>query len=266
MPTVDENLRNWTTSWDWSRRGEEWSLWWGDTPGFWHGAVLPRIHAMVPTGTMLEIGPGYGRWTEYLKDLCDRLVIVDLTDQCIASCRERFAQSTHLEYHTNDGRSLTMIDDAAIDFVFSFDSLVHAEPDVIGDYLTQLAGKLTADGVGFIHHSNAGTLKAPSALSRRLPRRVYRPLKRRGIAVNLTAWRDPTMTAAIFRDQCTSAGLMCITQELISWEFGGYLLDCFSFFTRPGSRWDRPLRLLRNPLFVSEARRMASVYAARSFA
>lgn len=264
MPTVDENLHNWTTL-DWSRRGEEWSVWWGGTPAFWYGAVLPRIHAMVPARTILEIGPGYGRWTAYLKELCDRLVLVDLTEQCISYCRERFAEDSNLDYHVNDGRSLSMIDDESIDFAFSFDSLVHAQADVIADYLTQLAAKLTPDGVGFIHHSNAGTLKAPSALSRHLPRRIYRPLKRRGIAVNLTAWRDPAMTAAAFRHQCTGAGLVCVTQELVSWEFGGYLLDAFSIIARPGSRWERPLRTRRNPLFVVEARRMARLYAARSF-
>jgi SAM-dependent methyltransferase len=264
MPTVDENLHNWATR-DWSRRGEEWSGWWGGTPAFWYGAILPRIHPMIPAGTILEIGPGYGRWTQYLKDLCDRLVIVDLTEHCIAYCREHFSEDTNLDYHVNDGRSLSMIEASSIDVVFSFDSLVHAEADVIGNYLTQLATKLTPDGIGFIHHSNAGTLKAPSALSRRLPRRIYRPLKRRGIAVNLTAWRDPTMTAATFRRQCADAGLACVTQELVSWEFGGYLLDGFSIIARPGSRWDRPLRILRNPLFVAEARRMARLYAARSF-
>jgi hypothetical protein len=142
---------------------------------------------------------------------------------------------------------------------------VHAEPGVIGAYVTQLASKLTSDGIGFVHHSNAGALKPFSALSRRLPDRLRRPLVRHGVAVNLAAWRDDNMTAKTFREQCQDVGLSCVTQELVSWEFGGYMIDCFSMFTHAGSRWDRPTQILRNPMFVREARRMARLYSGASF-
>ncbi len=265
MPTLDENIAEWSTGWDWSQGGEEWSAWWGDTSAFWHGLVLPRVHALVPAGTILEIAPGYGRWTQYLRDLCQQLVLVDLTDKCIDHCRERFSDSRHIAYHVNDGRSLAMVEDRSVDLVFSFDSLVHAEPEVIGGYLTQLADKLTPTGVGFLHHSNAGSLKGVSSFTRRIPDRWFRTLVHKGIAVNLSAWRDVNMSADVFREQCRAAGLSCVTQELVSWEFGGYLIDCFSVFARPGSRWDRPTRVMRNPLMVAEARRMARLYAASSF-
>jgi 2-polyprenyl-3-methyl-5-hydroxy-6-metoxy-1,4-benzoquinol methylase len=265
MPTLDENITNWSSTWDWSQRGDDWSRWWGDTAALWYGAILPRIHAMLPTGTVLEIAPGFGRWSQYLKDQSQRLVLVDLTEKCITHCQERFADSKHIEYHVNDGRSLAMIEDKSVDLVFSFDSLVHAQPDVLGAYLEQLAGKLTPQGVGFIHHSNAGSLGGLTALSRRLPRRYLSRLVRRGVAVNLPAWRDEGMTAELFAQQCAEAGLACVSQELVSWEFGGYLIDCFSILAARGSRWDRPRQLVRNPLFVAEARRMARCYAETSF-
>jgi hypothetical protein len=264
MPTIDENLRNWG-GWDWSRQGEEWSDWWGDTAAMWHGVLLPRIHAMLPAGTGLELAPGYGRWTQFLKDRCEQLAIVDLTPECIEHCRRRFAGSPNLSYHVNDGRSLSMIEDATIDFAFSFDSLVHAGPEVLDVYVAQLAAKLSPDGIGFLHHSNAGALRRAGRATRRLPPRLLGPLMRRGVAMNLAAWRDERMSAELFRDQCRRAGLSCVGQELISWEFGPYLIDCLSVFTRPGSRWDRPARLLRNPLFVAEARRMRRLYAGPSF-
>ena len=265
MPTLDENIQNWSETWDWSTRGDEWSEWWGDTDAFWYGAVLPRIHALLPAGTILEIAPGFGRWTQYLKDACQQLVLVDLTEQCIANCRQRFAQATNIDYHVNDGRSLAMVDDQSVDFVFSFDSLVHADPDVIGGYLAQLAHKLKPDGIGFLHHSNAGSLKPLAALSRQVPNRLFESFVRRGLAVNLTAWRDQNMTAALFRDQCRGAGLSCVAQELVSWQYGGYLIDCFSMFTPAGSHWDRPVQVVRNPMFVAEARRMSRLYALTSF-
>ena len=87
----------------------------------------------------------------------------------------------------------------------------------------------------------------------------------RGVTVHVGAWRDPLMTAKLFRAQCARNNLSCVSQELVSWEFGPYLLDAFSIFTRSGSPWDRSPRILRNPLFVAEARRMARIYASSSF-
>src|SRR3954451_12449920 len=134
MPDIDHNTTIWDETWDWSHQGDEWSTWWGGTPALWHGALLPRLHTFLPAGTVLEIAPGYGRWTQYLKDMSDRLILVDLAERCIEGCRQRFADATNIEYHVNDGRSLDMIPDGSIDFVFSFDSLVHAEADVLAGY------------------------------------------------------------------------------------------------------------------------------------
>ncbi|HEY6333993.1 MAG TPA: hypothetical protein VI756_32050, partial [Blastocatellia bacterium] len=51
------------------------------------------------------------------------------------------------------------------------------------------------------------------------------------------------------------AGLLCITQELINWG-GDILNDCFSMFTRPGSVWAAPNRILENARFMDEAERL----------
>ena len=262
MPGVDENLTNWSADWDWSKRGDEWSRWWGGTPAMWHAAILPRIHAFVPAPAILEIAPGYGRWTQYLKDLAERLVIVDLTEECIDGCRERFADSTNIEYHVNDGRSLAMVEDRSIDFAFSFDSLVHAEDDVLAAYLAELSKKLKPDGIGFIHHSNIGRYPTALRLARRAPNRLLGPLMHRGLLINLPAWRAESVTAELFAQRCEQAGLACIAQELISWEFGRYVIDAISIFTPHGSAWERPRATARNPGFTAEARRTARLYAA----
>jgi SAM-dependent methyltransferase len=265
MPEVERNLANWSSGWDWSQQGDEWSAPWGGTPALWYGAILPRIHAFVPTGTILEIAPGYGRWTQYLKDLCDRLVIVDLTAGCIDHCRRRFASDDNIEYHVNDGRSLEMVDDGSVQFAFSFDSLVHAESDVLGAYLEQLARKLSPDGVGFIHHSNIGAYRSLTKLARRTPGKVFGPLVRSGVLINTVAWRAESVTANSVAEQCEAAGLACIGQEKINWEAGRYLIDTLTIFTRKGSAWDRPRTVVRNPFFTSEAKRMARLYARTSF-
>ena len=115
----------------------------------WHGTLLPRIYS-VAKGHILEIAPGYGRCTQYLIPLATQLTVVDLTEKCIEYCKQRF-QGHPIRYHVNDGRSLEFLADDSIDFVFSWDSLVHADEDVMTNYLYQLCKKcVLGDTVLFI--------------------------------------------------------------------------------------------------------------------
>lgn len=264
MGDIADNLTLWGSV-DWPDEGESWSAWWGDTAALWYGAILPRIHAFVPTGTILEIAPGYGRWTHYLESLCDRLILVDLAERCIDHCRQRFGESDHIEYFVNDGRSLEMIADRSVDFVFSFDSLVHVETDVLDSYLQQLSAKLTPNGIGFVHHSNIGRYRRSVRLARSLPPKLSTRLVECGILPDVIAWRAESVTAAVFAGLCERAGLRCVSQEEISWQRGFHRIDAVSIFTPPGSIWDRPPKHLHNRLFRSEAARMAGTYSRASF-
>ena len=226
----------------------------------WWRGLLPRIAAHLPAGQVLEIGPGFGRWTQHLLTACNHLTAVDLTERCIAHCRRRFAMTPRFEAWTNDGKSLVMIPENSLDFVFSFDALVHAEAPILRAYLLQLGQKLKPGGTGFIHHSNLrafvgenGTL--PSWLARR-------------------NWRAESMSARLFREYCTEAGLQCVSQEIINWVSrsrradrhrisgaGLPLTDVLSTFERPESSMQGvaageaiPTKMYLNPRFADEFR------------
>src|SRR5437899_2368601 len=111
MPTVEENKRTWNKTYDWEQTGSEWSAWWGGVDTQWYTTLLPRIHRYVPTGAVLEIATEFGRWTQFLKDLCRHLILVDVTEKCIQACKERFRDCSHIEYHVNDGKSLDFVGD-----------------------------------------------------------------------------------------------------------------------------------------------------------
>ena len=251
MPTIEQNLERWNQTYQWVKDGEEWSVAWGGSEAQWFGAIFPRIHAFVPTGAILEIAPGLGRWTNYLKNYCDHLAVVDLGKNCIDACQQRFASDTNITYHVNDGKSLAMISDNSIDFVFSFDSLVHAEADVIQAYMNQLANKLKPNGVGFIHHSAMGKYQRALSATQRLPARLKQLLVSRGF-VDPYHWRALTMTAKLFETYCDQAGLQCMSQEIVNWGTKG-LTDCFSLFTSKGSTWSRSTQVIENPHFMKVA-------------
>ena len=254
MPSLEENRQAWDSDECWPMDGEAWSIPWGGSPAQWRWCVLPRIGSFIPTDTILEIAPGYGRWTRFLKEQCTNLVVVDLSPKCIEVCKRRFAADTHIHYHVNDGTSLKMVDDASVDFVFSFDSLVHAEADVIEAYLQQLAQKLKPDGVGFIHHSNAGKYRRYFDATDSVYRREF--FAKAGLLDTKNHWRARSMTAELFEQFAKAAGLRCIGQEIVNWNTRR-LIDTISIVTLPGSRRDRPNVVVRNPDFMREAARAA---------
>jgi len=234
---------------DWKDAGEEWSAPWGTSAAQWFGTILPRIQHCLPAGTILEIAPGFGRWTHYLKDYCEQLWIVDRSQECIDACRRRFASVPHVRCYLNDGRSLSMIPDASIDFVFSFDSFVHPNRDVVDGYLRELGSKLKIGGKGFIHHSNFG--EYVNSVRERLPQALAKPL----IKAKILDWahhRNPTMSADVFRALCAQHCLHCISQELVNWR-GRRLIDCLSLFVRSNSTEQKSTNIIRNPNFMREA-------------
>ena len=245
--SVAWNRRWWNERYHWDDQGEQWSEPWGSAERQWFGTLLPFL----PTGNGLEIAPGFGRWTEYLLPKCERLTAVDLTPKCVDACQHRFADQTNFRCLLNDGRSLEMVSDESIDFALSFDSLVHAEADVLDDYLRQLRRKLTRDGVGFIHHSNLGEY-ASRFWYRKIPvvRSVLKRVQRREEPA--THGRTFSVTAEKFARMAARHGLRCLSQEVINWK-SPLLTDCISVFVRDDSARQGPNVVRRNDQFMDEA-------------
>jgi len=269
MPSIEENVEKWNEGYDWALAGDPWSKPWGGAGAQWYGCIYPRVRRFLPASAILEIAPGFGRWTQFLLTQCDTLIGVDVALKCTEACSERFADRRGATFATNDGRSLPMVSDSSIDFAFSFDSLVHVELEVLAAYLAELARCLKPQGVAFLHHSNYGTYQRSAHLFApfqpvfdRMPAAARAGLLRTG-TYRGAHWRAPSVTAAGFAQLCEPLGLRCVGQELVNWEGGALLLDCMSVVTRAGSRWDQPNRVVKNRLFRLEARairRSAAVY------
>jgi ubiquinone/menaquinone biosynthesis C-methylase UbiE len=236
------------TAWeqyDWSAMGEEWSSEWGNSTVQWIHTILSRIHCLLPAESILEIAPGYGRWTRFLIDRCSKYVGIDISETCIDACRERFKNARHARFAVNDGKSLSTVDDNSIDFVFSFDSMVHCETDVLQSYLSELAKKLKVGGKGFIHHSNMGEYLVNGELT-----------------VPNKHWRGKSMTLSHFREFCANSGLKCVSQEKVTWgqvEFN----DGFSFFARLDTsdpNFSTPTLVVENSNFLIEITNAKTIY------
>lgn len=227
MPTLAWNETYWDAGTDWTNRGEGWSGAWGDPEMQWFGSIFPRIHRHLDgNGTVLEIACGYGRWTHFLKDHCRRLIGVDLVQQCVDACRQRFANVPNVSFTKNDGRSLAFVKDGSVDFVFSYDSLVHVDEAIMRGYLEQFPRILKPGGTAFLHHSNLGN----SPIQARL---LYTPKIRRLFSLARVIERthhnrDRRMSATRMVEIASDYGLSIVAQECVMWGTRHLLIDCMT--------------------------------------
>lgn len=93
---------------------------------FLHTDVLPRVTASIDLGAeLLEIGPGPGAATEWLRHRVRRLVAVELDPEAGDRLRERFA-GTNVEVVTANATRLDF-DDASFDAVACFTMFHHVQ-------------------------------------------------------------------------------------------------------------------------------------------
>lgn len=234
MPDLAWNKLTWNGQYDWQGRGEEWSRKvWGSSEAQWFGSLYPRLHRFLPAASVLEIAPGFGRWTHFLlKDTRSHYLGVDIAEEAIHYCRDAFRQHPHARFEVNDGRHLVAAEESAYDLVFSFDSLVHAELDVLGGYIPEILLKLRPTGVAFIHHSNWA--ESPES---------GEPLH----------YRAASGSASAVDELIRQAGGHVMIQECISWG-KGRLIDCLTLFCRSDASAKPGTYRFENTAFMEEAR------------
>jgi len=92
--------------------------------------LLPYV---TPQATVLEIGPGGGRWTRYLL-AARRVYAVDYHQELLDELAVNF-RADNLISIRNSGTDLPGVPPESIDFVFSFGVFVHLDLDLIDAYL-----------------------------------------------------------------------------------------------------------------------------------
>lgn len=231
MPSINEN-RIWNDNNSWQDGGNEWSRLWGGTDNLWNFVIYPKIKKYLPAENILEIAPGRGRMTNFLRKCCQKLFIVDLNENCINYCKKIFLFDRKIKYFVNDGLHLNDIKDTTINFVFSWDSFVHMEKDVVESYLQEISRVLKENGVGFIHHSNLA--QYPNA--------------------EIKNWRANSVDYIIFKQLAEKYGLKIISQELVNWNTNIDLIDCISIFMK--TETETSYNLSKNNNFLTEAEKI----------
>ena len=109
---------------------------------------------VTPDSVVMEIGPGGGRFTQFLVDARE-VVLVDLNKQFFRYLRKRFRkQRRKLTFYQTSGYELDDIDSGTIDFVFSFGTFVHIDPEGIDEYLGEIFRVLHSGGIVTIQYAD----------------------------------------------------------------------------------------------------------------
>ncbi|HZN88683.1 MAG TPA: class I SAM-dependent methyltransferase [Thermoleophilaceae bacterium] len=196
-----DNEERWR-GWDWGEGGEEWSV----SPEWKQSLVDEVLLDLIPEGaSVLEIGPGAGRWSVVLAPRAERLVLVDVTPRVLEVCRERLGDLAHVSYVRSSGSDLPGVADASIDAVWSFDVFVHVAPLDQAGYLAEIARVLRPGGTAAIHHADG---------------------RNRGALPSRRGWRSP-MSAGLFAALAEEHGLD-VRRQVRSWSEGRHDLSAFA--------------------------------------
>jgi SAM-dependent methyltransferase len=175
MPTTDWNKR-WGAKLDEFREedsGKHYGDQWGNpslTPlrylaarvirGRPHPGNLGRVRRryvepyVTPDARVVEIGSGGGRWTQFLLPARE-IVAVDLNSEFFDYLRERFPEADgKLRFYATSDYELGGIEDVSVDFVLSFGTFVHIDPEGIDAYLGEIRRVLRPGGVATIHYAD----------------------------------------------------------------------------------------------------------------
>lgn len=110
--------------------------------------ITPHVR---PGMTVLEIGAGGGRWTQFLLPAA-RIIVVETTPEFFPYLEARFGP--RFELYQSDGAEISRVGDAEVDYAFSFGTFVHTPPSVLDGYLADLQRILRPGAIAVIQYSD----------------------------------------------------------------------------------------------------------------
>jgi 2-polyprenyl-3-methyl-5-hydroxy-6-metoxy-1,4-benzoquinol methylase len=129
--------------------GEEWG-----GPAFADFIVDVVRPYLGPDADVLELGCGGGKFSQRLAPLCRMLLCTDISAAMIEHTRASLATkvvSGNVSYRILNGRDFQGIPDGSVDFIFSYDVLLHVQPQNVFSYLVDARRVLRDGGVFMLH-------------------------------------------------------------------------------------------------------------------
>lgn len=122
---------------------------------FWNeNSIFKKYFNELDLRNVIELACGRGRHVEHYADQARQITLVDILEENMAFCRERFQGMSHIEYYKNNGFNLEKLPDHTFTALFTYDSMVHFEMMDVYEYLKDIYRVLKDGGRALFHHSN----------------------------------------------------------------------------------------------------------------
>lgn len=161
---------------------------------------------------VIELACGHGRHVPMYHMGAEHITLVDILEDNINFCKERFKDKNNISYYCNNGFNLSELNDNTYTSLFAYDAMVHFEMLDIASYLKEFYRVLVSGGYALIHHSN-NTADYTAAFANGSAQRSY-------------------MSADIFAYLAYRSGFEIVEQKIIDWE-GEKDLDCITLLKKP---------------------------------
>jgi SAM-dependent methyltransferase len=122
---------------------------------FWDDSSMFRsLFETLDLACVVDLACGQGRHTAQFVERAGRVTLVDANAQNIEVCRKRFAERANVSFVVNSGYDLRDIDSGSQSALFSYDAMVHFEPEDMISYIFEISRVLKPGGRALLHYSN----------------------------------------------------------------------------------------------------------------
>lgn len=108
-----------------------------------------------PDMTVLEVGPGGGKWTVRIAPHVKKVIVLDVAEEMLKRTRERCESLDirNVEYIQANGADFRPVPSQSVDLFFSYDVFVHISLEDTFPYATEIARILKPGAVSVCHYA-----------------------------------------------------------------------------------------------------------------
>src|SRR4051794_10700887 len=107
-----------------------------------------------PAADVLELGCGGGKFSAHLRKRSGSLVCADISADMLRRTRAHVGEGEDVSYLQLNGRDFGGVAEASVDFIYSYDVLLHLQPQNVFSYLLDARRILRPGGVFMVHAIN----------------------------------------------------------------------------------------------------------------
>ena len=123
---------------------------------------LLKTHIKEKCSTAIDLGSYTGKWLPHLGKYAQKIICADLIDNNFSMIQERFKEEKFdLSFYLTEGNELSGIEDESVDFIFSIDSLVRCDGNILKEYFKEFSRVLKPNGKVIIHYNHSPAKDMP---------------------------------------------------------------------------------------------------------